>query len=165
MGGSSSKLYEKFEELKDQGYHVGAVITRQGFGHAVERQGTFGSDYIVKYEYPTKKYEATIPGCVVRADFMVIGAKYNKNKALMVHVALGKDQTRWVSIADNMFDQRPFKDKYTLRVIVTQAYDTYKIAHPNQSYSSDSTKTMTPEHEYEYQYEYEPDQNSLSNQD
>jgi hypothetical protein len=184
MGGSWSTLNEKFDTLKQQGRHVGPVVTRQGFGHAVERQGSLGTDYIVKYVFPTNKHKAIVQSAAVRSDFMVVGAKY-RDGALHAKVAFGKNQYKWVPLQDNMFDQRPFKDKHTLRLIVTEAYDKYQALGLDQgsSYSSqdepvqkgkstDSTETMSCDddingagNEYEYEYEYQQEEDSLSKQD
>ena len=184
MGNISSStrgLHDEYSELLQNGNSIGFVMTRDGFGLGVKREGTFTDDIIVEYVYPHTMFEAYGPAYVKRLDFMVSRVEEDDQGCYMVTCAIGKDQAIKRPLTDELFDQRPFKDE-TLRVTIQKCYETWKARQkinnpfddeadctessaislhddPTSPFNTESRQpdsgSTSPIQEYVYEYEYE----------
>jgi len=128
-------LHDEYADLVQQGHSVGYVLTRDGFGLGVEREGNFSSDIIVQYLYPRKDCEAYADSYVRRTDFIVKEVREDKNGCYTVVCVLKRNKGRRTferPLTHRIFDKRPFRDE-TLRQIIIRCYDLWKARHVPQN--------------------------------
>lgn len=160
MGGSLSAETpeQQFTDLERNGHSIGPVMTRYGFGHAVERGNYSGADYIMHYTYPFDKYEALPIDSIVATRFIVMAVWFNRAGACIAKIAFGKNQTKNMGLSESFFDKKPFgEDGDTLRTIVTRAYETWKENPENayEEFSEDSLDDGSSDAKFVYEYSYE----------
>ncbi|MBB20894.1 MAG: hypothetical protein CMP20_15780 [Rickettsiales bacterium] len=119
-------LHNEYEDLLQEGIQQHFVLTRQGFGMGVLREGNWSSDTIVKYIYPKTKFEAYAQTYVRRTDFIVTQVDVEGDGRYMVTCRIGKKQAIKRPLTHAVFNQRPFRDE-TLREIIVRCYERWKV--------------------------------------